>query len=161
MIDNLNKTILEEYQKDASITYRTLAQKIGESPSTVFSRIKQMKETGVIKAIIPLISSRAIGKPTTAWIKISLNIETDCCDFADKIAKNDNVMEVHEIPGEWDIFLKVKVKDNLALHDLSKEISKIPGIKKMESIIAFKTIKEDPRIKIEFMEQTSEEEDYQ
>ncbi len=103
----------------------------------------------------------AVGKPTTAWIKISLNVNTDCCDFADEVAKNNNVMEVHEIPGEWDIFLKVKVKDNLALHDLSKEISKMPGIKKMQSIVAFKTVKEDPRINIELRELDYEEEGYQ
>lgn len=148
MIDNLNKNILEEYQKDASITYRTLAQKIGEAPSTVFSRIKQMKDSGIIRGIIPLVSSEAVGKPTTAWIKISLDINTDCCDFADEAAKNENVMEVHEIAGEWDILLKVKVKDNLALHDLTKEISHLPGINNMESLIAFKTIKEDPRISL-------------
>ena len=146
MIDDLNKLILEEFQKDASITYRILAKKIGVPASTVFSRIKQMKDSGVIKGIIPLISPAEVGKPTTAWIKISLDIDTDCCDFADEVANNRNVMEVHEIPGEWDIFLKVKVKDNLSLHDLSKEISKLPGIKKMQSMIAFKTIKEDPRI---------------
>ena len=148
MIDNLNKNILEEYQKDASITYRTLAQKIGEAPSTVFSRIKQMRDSGIIKGIIPLVSSEAVGKPTTAWIKIALDINTDCCDFADEAAKNENVMEVHEIAGEWDILLKVKVKDNLALHDLTKEISHLPGINNMESLIAFKTVKEDPRISL-------------
>lgn len=146
MIDELNKNILEEFQKDASITYRTLAKKIGEPASTVFSRIKQMKESGIITGIVPLVSPAAVGKPTTAWIKISLDIDTDCCDFADEVANNNNVMEVHEIAGEWDIMLKVKVKDNLSLHDLTKEISKLPGIKDMQSIIAFKTIKEDPRI---------------
>ena len=148
MIDNLNKNILEEYQKDASITYRRLAQKIGEAPSTVFSRIKQMKDSGIIRGIIPLVSSEAVGKPTTAWIKISLDINTDCCDFADEVAKDENVMEVHEIAGEWDILLKVKVRDNMALHDLTKKISHLPGINNMESLIAFKTIKEDPKISL-------------
>jgi DNA-binding Lrp family transcriptional regulator len=146
MIDDLNKIILKEYQKDASITYRKLAQRIGESSSTVFSRIKQMMKADIITDIVPLISPEAVGKPTTAWIKISLDIDTDCCDFAEEVAKNNDVMEVHEIAGEWDILLKVKVKDNLALHDLTKEISKMPGIKNMESLIAFCTIKEDPRI---------------
>ncbi|MFW9901765.1 MAG: Lrp/AsnC family transcriptional regulator [Candidatus Thorarchaeota archaeon] len=146
MIDDLNKTILKEYQKDANITYRKLALKVGESPSTVFSRIKQMKKDEIITGIVPLVSPEKVGKPTTAWIKISLKIETDCCDFAAEVAKNNDIMEVHEIAGEWDILLKVKVKDNLALHDLTKKISKMPGIKNMESLIAFYTIKEDPRI---------------
>ncbi|MFX0105848.1 MAG: Lrp/AsnC family transcriptional regulator [Candidatus Hodarchaeota archaeon] len=146
MIDDLNKNILEEYQKDASLAYKTLAKKIGIPASTVFSRIKQMKEDGIIRGIIPLVSPTAVGKPTTAFIKISLHMTTDCCDFSDEIAKLENVMEVHEIAGEWDIFLKVKASDNLSLHDLTKEISKLPGINNMETIITYKTIKEDPRI---------------
>lgn len=148
MIDKLDKKILMEYQKDASKTYETMAKEIGKPSSTIFSRIKQMKDSGVIRGIIPLLSSAAVGKPTTAWIKISLDINTDCCDFADEVAKNNSVMEVHEIAGEWDILLKVKVEDNLTLHDLTKEISKLPGIKNMESLIAFKTVKEDPRINL-------------
>lgn len=146
MIDDLNKTILKAFQKDASITYRDLAEKIGEPASTVFSRIKQMKDAGIIRDIIPLVSPEALGKSTTGWVKISLEIDQDCCIFADQIAKNDKIMEVHEIVGEWDILIKVKVENNLALHDLTKEISHLPGIKNMESMIAYKTIKEDPRI---------------
>lgn len=146
LIDDLNINILKEFQKDASVSYRTLAKKIGIPPSTVFSRIKQMKKAGVIHGIIPLVDPEVLGKSTTAWIKISLQIDTDCCDFADEIAKWPNVMEVHEIAGEWDILIKVKVENNLVLHDITKEISLIPGIKNMLSLIAFKTIKDDPRI---------------
>ena len=146
LIDDLNKRILKEYQKDASVSYRTLAKKIGMPPSTVFSRIKQMKKAGVIRGIIPLVDPAALSKSTTAWIKISLQIDIDCCDFADEIAKWPNVMEVHEIAGEWDILIKVKVENNLVLHDITKEISNIPGIKNMLSLIAFKTVKDDPRI---------------
>ena len=146
MIDELNMIILREFQKDASITYRNLAKKIEQPASTVFARIKQMKDSGVIKEIIPIVSPEALEKTTTAWIRISLDIDTDCCLFAEEIAKNKKIMEVHEIAGEWDILIKVKVENNLVLHDLTKELSKVPGIKNMESLIAFKTIKEDPRL---------------
>jgi DNA-binding Lrp family transcriptional regulator len=156
MIDTLDKSILKEYQKDASLTYDTLAKKLGKPVSTIFSRIKQMKDSGVIKGIVPLVSPDAVGKPTTAWIMIALDINTDCCKFAAEVAKSKKIMEVYEIAGEWDIFLKVKVKDNLALHDLTKEISRLPGINNMQSIVAYFSVKEDPRINIEIEEQTSE-----
>ncbi len=146
IVDDLDKCILEEYQKDATIAYRILAKKIGVPSSTVFSRIKQMKESGVIKGIIPLVDPIALGKTTTAWIQISLENEVDCCEFAEKIAKQPYIMEVYEIAGEWDILIKVKVEDNLTLHNFTKDISTLPGIRNMASIIAFKTVKEDPRI---------------
>lgn len=57
-------------------------------------------------------------------------------------------MEVYEVAGDWDILIKVKVADNVSLHDLTKKFDEIPGISKMSSSIALKTIKEDPRIQI-------------
>jgi DNA-binding Lrp family transcriptional regulator len=145
IIDDLDKRILEEYQKDASIAYKVLAKKIGVPSSTVFLRIKQMKGSGVIKGIIPLVDPIALGKTTTAWIKISLENDVDCCEFADEIAKQPYIMEVYEIAGKWDILAKVKVEDNLTLHNLTKDISKLPGFKNMASIIALKAVKDDPR----------------
>lgn len=149
MVDELDKHILREYQKDATVSYNLLAEWIGVPTSTVFSRIKQMKKSGVIQGIIPLVNPSALGKATTAWVKISLDIDVDCCEFANEIAKWVNVMEVHEVAGKWDILIKVKVEDNLSLHDLTKELCKIPGISKMSSLIAMRTVKEDPRIHIQ------------
>ena len=130
------------------MSYSLLAERLGLPTSTIFSRIKQMKKSDVIQGIIPLVDSSALGKTTTAWIKISLDTKVDCCEFAKEIAKRADVMEVHEVAGEWDILLKVKVENNLSLHDLTKELSKISGISKMSSIVALRMVKEDPRIHV-------------
>lgn len=146
-VDELDKRILTEYQKDATASYNALAERLGEASSTVFNRIKRMTQQGVIKAIVPLIDYEAVGKSTTAWIQIGLDMKTDCCKVAEELAERPEIMEVHEIAGEFDILVKVKVENNLALHDLTKTIE-VDGITKMASIIAFKTEKEDPRIVI-------------
>lgn len=144
-LDELDKKILIEYQKDATVSYNSLAERINEASSTVFNRIKKMTQQGVIKAIVPLIDYEVIGKATTAWIQIGLDMDVDCCSIAEELAMRPDIMEVHEVAGEYDILVKVKVENNLALHDLTKSIE-MNGITKMVSIIAFKTVKEDPRI---------------
>lgn len=49
---------------------------------------------------------------------------------------------------EWDIVIKVKVENNLSLHDLTKKLSEISGISKMSSLVALRIVKEDPRIHV-------------
>ena len=148
-VDDLDKRILNEYQKDASISYQVLAERLGTPPtSTVFSRIKRMKDTGIITGIIPVVNASALGKTTTAWIRVELDSATDCCELADQMALWREILEVHEMAGDWDLLLKVKVENNLALHDLTKELGKIPGVSKISSLVAFRTVKEDPRIPI-------------
>lgn len=61
-MDELDKQILREYQKDASMSYKLLAKKVKRPVSTVFSRIENMKKTGVIQALIPLVDPFTVGK---------------------------------------------------------------------------------------------------
>jgi DNA-binding Lrp family transcriptional regulator len=149
MIDETDKMILKEYQIDATVSYSTLAKRLGLPTSTVFNRIKRMRDSGVILGIVPLVNPASVGKTTTAWIKLGVKIDADCCDFAEEVARNPKVMEVYEIVGDYDVLVKIKVEDNEAVHDLTKELENVSGVGRMSSIIALKTVKEDPRIHID------------
>ena len=148
-VDALDEQILIEYQKDASVTYQALSEKMGLPTSTVFNRIKKMQDSGIIQNIIPLVDPLALGFKTTAWIKLSIDMKEDCCKVAEKIAKNRKLLEVHEVAGDWDILAKVKVYDNLDLHDLAKELIQISEVSRISTLIALKTIKEEHILPIE------------
>jgi len=146
-VDELDVRILREYQKDATASYGALAEALGEAPTTVFNRVKRMLSRGVIKAIVPLISDEALGLHATAWIQIGLDMDADCCKVAEELARNPRVVEVHEVAGEWDILAKVKAESNLGLHDLTRSLE-VPGINRMSTIVAFKTVKENPGVEL-------------
>ena len=57
------------------------------------------------------------------------------------------VSEVHEVAGEWDTLAKVKAENNLGLYDLTRSLE-ISGINKMSTIVAFKTVKENPGVEV-------------
>jgi len=141
-IDELDELILVEYQKDAGVAYNALAEKLGLPTSTVFNRIKRMSQAGIIKKIAPIIDPAALGLTTTAWIRMGVDLKVDCCKVAEKLAENSKLLEVHEVAGDWDILAKVKVKNNLELHDLAKELYKVPEVTRISSLIGLKTVKE-------------------
>jgi Lrp/AsnC family leucine-responsive transcriptional regulator len=141
-IDELDELILAEYQRDAGVAYNALAEKLGLPTSTVFNRIKKMSEAGVIKNIVPIIDPAALGFTTTAWIRMGVDLKVDCCKVAEKLAENPKLLEVHEVAGDWDILAKVKARNNLELHDLAKELYKVPEVTRISTLIGLKTVKE-------------------
>jgi len=149
LLDDLDKKIIVELEKDATRPYKMLSEILKVPHSTIFERVKRLKNLGIIKAIIPLIDTEKCGLSTTAWIRVNIGDFHSIDSIEKEICKIKNVLEVHEISGEWDILLKVKVKNNRELRDLEIEkIGKIQGIKDLASMIAVKTIKDDPRIVI-------------
>ena len=147
-VDELDGLILAEYQRDAGVSYNALAEKLDLPTSTVFNRIKKMSETGIIIKIVPIIDPAALGFTTTAWIRMGVDLKVDCCKVAEKLAENPKLLEVHEVAGDWDILAKVKVKNNLDLHDLAKELYKVPEVTRISTLIGLKTVKESHELPI-------------
>jgi len=149
LLDDLDKKIIVELEKDATKSYGTLSEILKVPHSTIFERVKRLKNLGIIKAIIPLIDTEKCGLLTTAWIRVNIDNFHDIDSIEEKICKIKNVLEVHEISGEWDLLLKVKVKNNRELRDLEIEkIARIQGVRNLASMIAVKTVKDDPRVVI-------------
>ena len=148
-LDTLDKNILKRLQHDATVSYKDMASEIGAPESTIYDRTKRLKEQKVIKGVVPLLDSEKLGILTTAFIRVSIEKISEIRKIAEQIAKFDEVLEVHEISGEWDILIKVKVKNNKELRDLEVEkIGSIKGIHGLYSLICIGTIKEDIRLNI-------------
>jgi Lrp/AsnC family leucine-responsive transcriptional regulator len=144
-LDDIDFQVLRVYQRDASLSYKELGEIANLPPSTVFDRIKRLRRLDIIRTIIPMLDTEKLGLVTTAWLQVTLGPVRDCCKTADEIAKIPEVLEVHEIAGAVDLLVKVKVRDNLDLHNMSEIIGHIPGVQSAASIIAIRTVKEDIR----------------
>ncbi len=148
LVDEVDKEVLRGYMKDASLPYKELGDLTGLPPSTVFDRVKRLRKEGIIISVVPLLDTQKLGLNTIAFLQIKVSTVGDCCQVADEIAALPEVMEVHEIAGPFDILAKVKVRDNLDLHNVGSVISKIPGIEDVNSTVTVRTIKEDIRPKL-------------
>ncbi len=144
-VDEIDRRVLRGYQQDASLSFKELGDITGLPPTTVFDRVKRLRRMGVIKTLVPLLDTERLGLLTTAWIFVRTGADPDCCQVADEIAKIPDVLEVHEIAGDYDLLVKVKARDNLDHHNISDRISKLPGVHDTSSTIALRTVKEDIR----------------
>ena len=110
MIDEKDKMILEELQKDARAPTKRIAQNLEIPRVTVHTRIEKMKQDGIILGFTVKINYEKIGLPVTAFVFISFSSQEKLTqqELAEQIAEIKNVYEVHLISGEWDILIKIR-----------------------------------------------------
>ncbi len=147
-IDENDLKVLRVYQRDASLSFKEIGEITHLPASTVFDRVKRLHKMGVIRNIVPLLDAPKLGLNTVAYVQVKMLKGADCCKLADEIAKLPEVLEVHEIAGTYDVLVKVKVRDNIDLHNATQRITSIPGAGEAHSTVVMRTIKEEVRLKI-------------
>ena len=110
-IDETDRKILSELQRDASQSLDDIARKVGSSKTPVWNRIRKMRETGVISAQTVVLNAEALGFDATFFVLIRTSEhEADWqASFLAALRARPEVQEAHRLAGDIDYILKVRV----------------------------------------------------
>lgn len=149
--------ILALLQKNCKTSARQIADQTGSPISTIFSKIRRMEKSGVIRDYKAILDSKMLQRGTTAFILASVSYGTkgnesmiSQRETAQKIGKFTEVQEVHIITGDWDLLIKLKAKnvDTVGKFVIDK-LRLIEGIEKTLTCMVFETCKETTEISLE------------
>lgn len=143
LLDDLNLKIIDMLRKDSSVPFVEVARQIDVSDATIHNRVQRLIAAGIISKFTISVDNNRLGYSHLAYMGI--NIE---CSFIDDITKNlcniDEVLEVHEMHGIFDLFIKIRAKDLDQLRDIvQNKICKLPHILETELLTVLKTGKEE------------------
>lgn len=149
-MDEKDHEILGMLMQDAKVSAKDISVKIDSPITTVYSRIKRLEDTGVIKGYKPILDAGKLGRPTTAFIFVSFTYrptgtdkDLDQREVAKRVGRFPEVQEVHIITGDWDFLIKVKEKDVNAVGEfVVDKLRTVPGISKTLTIMVFDPVKE-------------------
>lgn len=151
MLDEKDLRILEILQENSKVTMKELSRKIGSPITTTHSRVRKLEKEGYIRGYRAILDAKKLGIQTSAFILVSFTKNTgiDQRRLAREISLFPEVQEVHIITGDWDILLKVKVKD---VEELGRfvvdKLRQIHGVEKTYTSVVLDTIKETTKIKL-------------
>ncbi len=156
-LDDKDREILKMLIDDAKVSAKDISAKINSPITTVYSRIKRLEDTRVIKGYKPILDAEKLGRPTTAFIFVSFTYrppgtdkDLDQREVAKKVGRFPEVQEVHIITGDWDFLVKVKEKDvNAVGKFVVDKLRTVPGISKTLTIMVFDPVKESMDIPLE------------
>ena len=111
-IDNIDRIILHELQKESDLSQRALAEKVGLSQNACWRRLKHLEERGILKGSRARIDAPALGLDLTVFVMVKTRNHSLAWSnkFRQHVEAIAEVQELHRIGGDWDYMLKLCCK---------------------------------------------------
>jgi len=137
-VDKIDQKILSELSNDSSISIPKLSEKINVNTSVVYSRIKRLVKSKLIKKFTIDVNDKELGYTVKSLTGINMDSKQRD-DVIEELFKIPGVREISEVTGRFDILVIMFAKNLPEMHRLiSEEIGKIQGIVSSESLIEMK-----------------------
>jgi Lrp/AsnC family transcriptional regulator len=110
-IDDTDRKILGELQRDASQSLDEIAGRVGSSKTPVWNRIRKLREAGVIGHHTVTLDAEALGFEACFFVLIRTS-EHEAewqAKFLKALRDRPEVQEAHRLAGDIDYILKVRV----------------------------------------------------
>lgn len=112
-LDAVDRRIVRELQRDASLSHSALAEKVGASPASVWRRVRGLEKAGVLGKAVRLADPRALGRSVNVLCQVRMTRQTTSAraEFEEFIQSREEIVECYAMSGEWDYLLRIAVRD--------------------------------------------------
>jgi DNA-binding Lrp family transcriptional regulator len=125
-VDETDRKIIAVLDRNASLTHKEIAQKLGMNESTVRKRILALQENKVIKYIVQITTSQ-IGYKTEAALGVDVD-PAKMMKAGKKLGTIEGVRMVFSTSGEHDFWVVIWTTDRESLSKIIDRIAAIDGI---------------------------------
>ena len=140
LLDDVNKAIVEQLQKDGRRTYGAIAEAVGLSEAAVRQRVQRMREAGIMQ-IVAVTDPLQVGFRSQAMVGI--RADGDARIVAERLSAVEDIDYVVLCTGSFDILVELVCEDEDALLELlNGVIRRIPGVRDTETFMYLRIHKE-------------------
>jgi Lrp/AsnC family transcriptional regulator len=151
MLDKIDRAILAELQRDATLTVDDLAERIHLSRNACWRRVKALEEAQVIRARVALIDAAKLGLGLTAFIAIrtAQHEEKWLEKFSRAVRDFPEIIGVYRTTGETDYLLQAVVSDIAGYDQLYKRLITRISLTDVSASFVMEKIKETTALPID------------
>jgi Lrp/AsnC family transcriptional regulator for asnA, asnC and gidA len=132
VLDDINKRIIEQLQRDGRMSYAALAKIVGLSEAAVRQRVQRLTESGVMQ-VVAVTDPLQLGFARQAMVGIRTRGDTR--KVADALAAFDEVDYVVVTAGSLDVLVEVVCEDDDRLLDTVSRIRDVEGVESTETFV--------------------------
>ncbi|WP_417722211.1 Lrp/AsnC family transcriptional regulator [Salipiger sp.] len=143
-LDRADAAILEAIQKNNRLTSDELAAIVNLSPTACQRRLKRLRSDGVIEADVSIVSPKAVGRPFSMIVFVTLERERhDIVDlFKQSIRDCPEVMTGYYVTGETDFVLVVTAEDMESYEEFTRRFFyENPNIRGFKTMVVMDRVK--------------------
>lgn len=142
-IDDVDRKILAELQRDAAQSLDDIARNVGSSKTPVWNRIRKLREAGIIGQQTVMLDAEALGFEACFFVLIRTSEhEADWqAKFLKALQSRPEVQEAHRLAGDIDYILKVRVKNARAYDEFYQALISEVRVHNVTALLSMEEIK--------------------
>jgi Lrp/AsnC family leucine-responsive transcriptional regulator len=141
-MDATDLKILDLLQQDARMTNADIAEQVNLTASSVYERVRKMQDQGVIQRYTIQVDPAALGKPLTAFIRLTVAYDERQAAGVATLRDDPDVLECYSVAGEDCYIIKTRVNSPSELEALIYRIRGRLTVLRSVTMIALSAIKE-------------------
>lgn len=152
-LDELDRRILDELQKDNRVAMAELAERVNSSAPTCLRRVRQLRDSGVIVGDVCIVDPAAIGRRMTMIVEVTLERERpDIVErFKQAVLSCEQISSCYYVTGDVDFVLIIQVLDMEEYEGIIESIfHQNSNIKWFKTLISIRRIKSSTRIPLSY-----------
>lgn len=143
-LDKIDRGILKELQNEGNVSTVELAKRIHLSTPATHTRLKRLENEGFIQRYAAMLDYEKLGFDLLCFVHIALQLhQSDPVErIHNALRQMPQVLECHHITGEYDLILKVAVKNRQDLeHFLMRELTPLGGMARIHTSLVLNQVK--------------------
>jgi Lrp/AsnC family transcriptional regulator len=142
-MDDIDRSLLEILQQNATLSIAQMAERVGLSPTPCWKRIQKLEAAGVITRRVALVDPDRVGVGLSVLVSIEAGEHTPewLERFSLGIGALPEVMEAYRMAGDVDYMLRVAVADMAEYDAFYKRLIAIAPMKNVTSRFAMERLK--------------------
>ena len=142
-IDRIDRKILQLLQRDGRISNADLAIAVNVSPATCHRRTQRLFDEGFVRSVRAEVAPEKVDRSALVIVGVVLDRSTpeSFRAFEAAIKKLRFVLDCHLVAGDFDFFLKIRVRD---ISDFNKlhgdQLISLPGVRQTRTFFVMKEV---------------------
>lgn len=142
MLDKTDVQVLTEVLRDSRQSYREIARRIGVSPGTVVSRVRDMEEKKIISKYTAQVDFEKLGYDLTVVTEVTISSGM-VFEAGIEITNMRESCAIYNVTGDSDVMVIAKFRNRDELSNFTKALLKIPNVERTKTHLVLNTLKED------------------
>jgi Lrp/AsnC family transcriptional regulator, leucine-responsive regulatory protein len=142
-LDRIDRRILHRLQRDGRMTNADLAKAVNISAATCHRRTQRLFDEGYIRSIRADIAPEKVNRGALVIVGVVLDRSTPESFAAFEAATRQLpfVLDCHLVAGDFDFFLKIRVKDIADFNRLhGEQLIALPGVRQTRTFFVMKEV---------------------
>jgi Lrp/AsnC family transcriptional regulator, leucine-responsive regulatory protein len=143
-VDDIDRALLAELQRDAGQSYATLGAVVGLSAGSAHERVRKLRDAGVIRRTTIDVDPAAVDRGVLAFLLVEATAWMGDPPTAAAFSAIPQVLEAHVVAGSAALLVKVRAGGNEELQAILRRVFEIDGVSGTSTIVVLDTFFERP-----------------